>query len=118
MPVCAYCKAEQTQLHVNGIPVCVKCEMKRKPPQNTNQIHQTLVSQIAEATARASAANKEFNEVLDRFPGGPAHPGGVQQIKNASRKLTVTREEMMAAHRQLDEYNRSGIVPDDLKRSG
>jgi hypothetical protein len=90
--------------------------MKREPPQNTNQIHQTLVSQIAEATARASAANKEFHEVLGRFPGGPAHPGGVQQIKNASRKLTVTREEMMAAHRQLDEYKRSGIVPDDLKQ--
>ncbi len=31
MSICAFCKSEETQLHVNGIPRCVKCDEKRKP---------------------------------------------------------------------------------------
>jgi hypothetical protein len=57
--------------------------------QNTDQTRQTLVSRVAEATAKANAASKEFHEVLGRFPGGPAHPGGVENIKNASRELRL-----------------------------
>ncbi len=87
-------------------------------PQNSDQIHQILVSRIAEATVKVSAATKEFNEMLNRFPGGPAHPDGVQHIKNALRGLAVAREEMMTAHIQLEEYTQRGIVPDDIKRSG
>jgi hypothetical protein len=29
MPICAFCKFEETQLHVNGVPICVNCEEKR-----------------------------------------------------------------------------------------
>jgi len=29
MAVCAFCNAEETQLHINGKPICLKCEEKR-----------------------------------------------------------------------------------------
>ena len=29
MAVCALCNAEETQLYVNGVPVCLKCEEKK-----------------------------------------------------------------------------------------
>jgi len=121
MAACVYCRVE-TQLYDSGVPICPKCsdarEVRRKPPQNTDQIHVTLVGRIAEATAKLSAANENFNEVLNRFPGGPAHPDGVQNIKNVSRALTVAREEIMTAHRQLNDFIQRGSVPDDLKRTG
>jgi predicted naringenin-chalcone synthase len=86
-----------------------------REPLDTNEM--VLVNQLAEATARVGAAHKEFNEVLDRFPGGPAHPGGVQEIKDALKRLTVAREQMSAAQEKLNEYLQRGIVPDNLKRS-
>jgi len=94
MAECVYCRAE-TQLYDRGLPICPKCsdapEVKRKPGQNTDKIHLILMSRIAEATAKVSAANEKFSEVLNRFPSGPPHPDGVQRIKNASRELTVAR---------------------------
>jgi hypothetical protein len=93
MAACVYCRAE-TELYDSGVPICPKCsdarEVTRKPPQNTDQIHLTLVSRIAEATAKVSAANEKFNEALNRFPGGPAHPDGVQRdqkcVERSSRR--------------------------------
>ena len=29
MAVCALCNAEETQLYINEIPICLKCEEKR-----------------------------------------------------------------------------------------
>jgi hypothetical protein len=118
MPICGFCKSEETQLHLNGIPFCLKCDEKCKPPRYTDQTHRNLVSRVADATAKVSAASEAFNEVLGRFPGGPAHPDGVQNIKNASRELSIAREQMMAAHRQLNDFIQHRTVPDDLKRTG
>ena len=123
MERCAFCKAEDTPLYENGVPICLRCadarEIKHKPPQSTDQIHLTLVGVASqEATAKLSAANQKFNEALNRFPGGPAHPDGVQGIRECLRDLTFAREEMIAAHRQLSEFIGRGIVPDDMKRSG
>ena len=42
MAKCAYCKAEETQLYLSGLPICLKCEEKRSlglplspPPQQS-----------------------------------------------------------------------------------
>jgi hypothetical protein len=35
MAVCAHCKAEETELYINSIPICMECEKKRsasEPP--------------------------------------------------------------------------------------
>jgi hypothetical protein len=42
----------------------------------------------------------------------------VQRIRSASHELTAARNEMMEAHHRLNEFLESGIVPEDLKRSG
>jgi hypothetical protein len=118
MPICAFCKSEETQVHLNGTPICIQCEEKRKPPRTSDQVHSALVSRVAEATAKVNAASQAFNEVLGRFPGGPAHPDGVQNIKNASRELSVAREEMMDAIRRLIDFIQYRTIPDDLKRTG
>jgi len=121
MATCSRCGVE-TQLHFGGAPLCIKCsdlwEAKRKPPQNTDQIRTGLVSQIVDATARVSAANQKFNELIGQFPSGEPHPDGVQRIKNASNELTIARKEMMTAHKRLSEFIERGIIPDDLKKSG
>ena len=93
-------------------------ETTPKRPPITEPARFALASRITQATAKVSASNEKFNKVLDRFPGGPAHPGGVQEIKEASRELTIAREEMMIAHRQLNDFIQRGIVPADLKRNG
>ncbi len=67
MPICAFCKSEETQLHLNGTPICLRCEEKRKPPQTAAQIHHALVGRVADAAAKVSAANDKFNDVMNRF---------------------------------------------------
>ncbi len=118
MPICVFCKTEETQLYLNGTPICIQCEEKRKPPRTSAQIHHALVGRVADAAAKVSAASQAFTEVLGRFPGGPAHPGGVENIKNALRELSIAREEMIAAHRQLNDFIQFRKVPDNLKRTG
>ena len=53
----------------------------------------------------------EFMEISSDNPSGIPH-------HNASRKLNAARDAMMTAHNRLNDYLSSGIVPDDLKRSG
>lgn len=120
MAECAYCKAH-TELHESGIPICPNCSearSKRKPPTSSPEIRTALVNHIVEATARVSAANQEFSEIMSQFPSGLPHPDGIQRIKNASHRLDLARKEMMKAHSRLNDFIELGIVPEDLKRSG
>ncbi len=114
MAECAFCKAE-TQLYANGVPVCVACDDKRAKPLDVRTV---LVKAIEDATARVSAANQAFNSVISETPAGFPHPDGAQRIQNASQTLKAAREKMMRAHNRLNDYLRSGTVPEDLKRSG
>jgi len=121
MERCARCKAEDTALYENGVPICLKCANARinpKPPATDQQIRSTLLQDILELTARIDAASAEFDEVMRQIPSDLPHPDGVQRIKNVSAKLSTARQELMKAHRRLDEHLDSGIVPEDLKRSG
>ena len=121
MAVCAYCGAE-TELYESCVPICLKCsdkqETKRKPPATEQQIRATLLQDVFELTARSEQAREEFEAVTGQIPSGMPHPDGVQRIKNASTKLAIARQELIKAHRRLDEHIGHGIVPEDLKRTG
>lgn len=104
-----------------GVPICILCSnanAKRKPPQTDQQIRASLLRDVIEATSRNNEASKEFENVMGQFPGGLPYPGGAQRIKNASSRLSASRNKMMQAHTRLNNYLGHGIVPEDLKRSG
>jgi len=87
--------------------------------QYTNQeIRTALINAIVDATARVSAANQLFSSVMSQFPSCLPHPDGTQRIHNASRELSDAREEMMQAHKRLNDFIERGIVPQDLKNRG
>lgn len=124
MAACAYCGAE-TELYSSGVPICVKCSDERdskaskKPPVSAGQsIRKLLLDDIAMATARANRASQNFMEVMGQIPGGFPHPDGTQNIHNVSRELSTARKDLMRAHTRLDDFLKTGIVPEDLKRSG
>ena len=82
------------------------------------KIQDTLLQDILEWTARIDEASVEFDDVMRQIPSDLPHPDGIQRIKDVSAKLATARQELLKAHRRLDEYLDRGIVPDDLKRSG
>ena len=73
MAQCASCKTE-TELYDNGVPVCVKCvnepNVKRKPPATEDQVRNTLIQDIVEATALKNEASGAFEIVMGQFPSG------------------------------------------------
>jgi len=115
MAQCLYCKTE-TIMYYSGVPICIPCWNAReaKPSRTGPEIESALVSGIAEADARVSAANDEFNALMNQLPSGLPHPDGAQQIQNASLELSSAREEMMKAHKRLDDFLDRGVVPKDL----
>ena len=123
MAACAYCGAE-TELYENGVPICLKCsderdsKVSKKPPASSATIQNILVNEIVEATARSNKASHDFLEVMGQIPTGFPHPDGSQRIHNASRVLSMARKDLMRAHARLDEFLKTGIVPEDLKRTG
>jgi len=121
MATCALCKIRETQLYENGVPICVKCsdarQAKRKPPATEQQVRTALLQDVFELTARIEEATAEFNQVVSQIPSTIPHPDGAQRIKNASAKLATARQELMKAHRRLDEHIDRAIVPEDLKRN-
>ena len=120
MAECAYCKAE-TKLFENGVPICLVCAdlcTDPRPPATDQQIRDILLQDVVERTAQNEQAIEEFEAIAGKIPSGIPHPDGVQRIKNASAKLATTRQELMKAHRRLDDHIGRGIVPEDLKRHG
>lgn len=123
MAACTYCGAE-TELYESGVPICVKCsderesKAKKKPPASGQPIRNILVDEIAQATARVNKASQDFFEVMGKIPSGFPHPDGTQHIHNVSRELATARKDLMRAHAALDDFLRTGIVPDDRKRTG
>jgi hypothetical protein len=115
MAQCASCKTE-TELYNSGVPVCIKCSEEQNATQQ--QTRNRLLDDTLEATALYNEARAEFEDTASRIPSGLAHPDGIQRIKNASHGLSIARKKMMKAHSRLDEFLQSGIVPEDLKRSG
>ena len=120
MERCAYCKVEETALYESGVPICLKCVTLREAKSKKDHpasVHDTLVRELSEATLSAESATVEFNAVTSDIPSFIPHPDGTQRIHNASRALSAARDEMMKAHKRLNDYIERGVVPEDLKRS-
>ena len=119
MATCARCKTEETQLYVSGVPVCLKCSEARTTPRKPEQdVRAILLQEVLSATALSDEAAVEFEKVMTQIPSHIPHPDGGQRIMNASRKLTMARNEMAMAHHRLNNYLEKGAVPEDLKRTG
>jgi hypothetical protein len=103
MAQCAYCKAA-TQLYFANVPVCIQCADARSPEQTRASLRQN----IADVTMRAEAASEAFQKVVEEIPSGMPHADGAQRIKNVSRQLSKARDEMMEAHRLLDDHLKRG----------
>jgi hypothetical protein len=82
------------------------------------QIHIVLKDELEVATEQAVQATEEFLKVTTEIPSGLPHPDGTQRIHNASHHMSQARERMSLAHKRLNDYLASGIVPDELKWSG
>ena len=103
MAQCAYCKAE-TQLYFANVPICIQCADARSPEQT----RASLLQNVADATMRADAASEAFQKVVADIPSEMPHPDGVQRIRNVSRELSKARDEMMEAHRVLNDQIKRG----------
>ena len=74
-----------------------------KPPATDQQIRSVLLQDVLELTARFTEATREFEDVTGQIPSGLPHADGVQRIKNSSNKLSIARNELMKAHRRLNQ---------------
>ena len=121
MEGCVFCKAKDTAQYENGEPVCLMCANARGNSNHAatdQQIRSRLLQDILQLTARIDEASAEFDEVMHHIPSDLPSPDGVLRIKNVSTKLSTARQELMQAHRRLDEYLDRGIGPEDPKRRG
>ena len=120
MAECAYCKAE-TELHENGTPICVGCAGAKggnpRPSSADSQIRLNLLQEVRQATDRVNAATESFSLILQDIPSDVPHPDNAFRITKASRELSTAREEMMRAHRRLNDFLSRGVIPEDLKAS-
>ena len=122
MATCARCKTEDTQLYVNSVPVCLRCADappgRHKPPATEQEIGASLLQSMLRAVSQNDEAARDFDHAVSQARTGEHHLNGGQRIKDASSRLSMAREEMMAAHNRLNNFVELGIVPDDLKRTG
>jgi hypothetical protein len=114
MEPCAFCKVEETALYQNGVPICLKCADRREA--KSKSVHELLARDLREAILLAESATTEFSAVTSDVPSFIPQPDGAQRIHNASRALSAARDEMMRAHKRLNNYLERGTVPEDLKR--
>ena len=120
MAQCAYCKAE-TELYENGTPLCVVCAgpkaVNPRSASTESQIRLSLLQEVRLATDRVNAASESFSMIIKDIPSDVPHPDGTLRITKASRELSTAREEMMRAHRRLNDFLGHGVIPEDLKAS-
>ena len=125
VPNCIYCGAE-TFLSQSETPLCAKCaeaiDARQQPPKRASlhkdYVRRILQLEVAETTARAEASAAEFKVIINSIPSGIPHPDGTQRIHQASHNLSNARKDMMQAHSRLDNFLRSGVIPEDLHSTG
>jgi hypothetical protein len=118
MAKCAFCKGE-TELYENGTAICVLCAgakaINPQPSSAESQIRLTLLQDVRQATDRVNAAAESFSSIIKDIPSDVPHPDGALRIAEASHELSTAREEMMRAHRRLNDFLSHGVIPEDLK---
>jgi hypothetical protein len=119
MAECTVCRTE-TFVYVGSIAICIACleNPAIARPRTEHEIRAVLVKKIIDATVRASAASEVFNAITSQIPSGLPHSDGVQRMKSAASDLSSARKELMIAHRRLNEFVESGIMPKDQGQSG
>jgi hypothetical protein len=86
----------------------------KRAPLHKDYVRRILQLEVAETTARAEAAAAEFKVIISSIPTGIPHPDGTQRIHQTSHNLSNARKDMMQAHSRLDDFLRSGVIPEDL----
>src|SRR5258705_8670696 len=77
--------------------------IERKPPTSESQIRNTLHEELWAATERAREASEAFIAITGEIPGGIPYPDGVQRIRDASRHVSLTRAELLRAHKRVQD---------------
>jgi hypothetical protein len=87
--------------------------IEHKPPPSESQIRNTLHVELWAATERAREASEAFITITREVPTGITYPEWVQRIRDASRDVSLTRAELMRAHKRVQDYLGRGIVPEN-----
>lgn len=119
MEECIVCRT-RTFVHVGAIPVCISCleNPTIMPPRTEQEVRAVLVKRIIDTTVRASAASETFISLTSQLPSGLPHPDGAQRIKAVANELSIARKELIIAHRRLNEFIETGMVPKDMPQAG
>ena len=121
MANCIYCGSE-TSLYQSKIPLCAECagatdtRQSKPAPLHNDYVRRVLQLEVAETSARAETAAADFKGIIGSIPTGIPHPDGTQRIHQAAHILSNARKDMMQAHSRLDDFLRSGVLPEDFKR--
>jgi hypothetical protein len=116
VPVCAYCKTNETELHLNNIPISVTCADALPPlkaPATGSQARTRLLQDVLEWTARIQGAEKELEAAKKEGSSFP-NSDGTQHVKNASHRLAAARSEYAKAHTRLARYFTTGKEPEEF----
>lgn len=113
MARCVYCAAD-TQLYVNGSPVCIACSEQndavRKPPQSSG-------GNLADMNASLNAAREAYRQALQAQLEAsaltqsldPDNPDGSTALRNANHQLEL-------ASARYEEALREFIANTDVRR--
>jgi hypothetical protein len=90
MARCSYCAAE-TQLYVNGSPVCIACSEQgdavRKPPQSAEATLTDVNASLNAARDNYRQALKAHIEASALQSSDPGNPEGSTALRNANHQL-------------------------------
>jgi hypothetical protein len=88
-------------MYDRGTPTCIPCsnarEAKPKLPTSKDEIRRILHEDLVKASERSHENSEAFNVIMGDTPSGMPHQDGTQRIHNASRALSIAREETMKA---------------------
>jgi hypothetical protein len=81
----------------------------------SERVKAILLRDLDQAERRASSAKDYLAAVSGEIPGGLPHPDGTRRIESASLELRAAQDEVMKAHNRSNEFQKTGVVPEDLK---
>lgn len=124
MGKCAKCGAE-TQLHVNGVPLCIECDRVRAletaekgeaDESSRAGILRSLQDKLREAREWRERASARFEEVTRAGPSGLPYPDSVDRIKAASNEYTLALNAFNDALKEQNDYIVHGKIPPGLEQ--
>jgi len=113
MAKCSRCGSD-TELFVNGLPLCLACDCQSNDQAESDHIHELLREEFNLAKADLDAASERFDALTREVPSGVPHPDGSLRIHAASKELSQAREVMMQKLARLNKFIAHGVAPSDL----